>query len=287
MAKAPKPRIVNRKHQARLERERQQRRVLVYGSIGVAVLVIGLLLYGLLDQLVLRQNRTIASVGADRITVSEFQSRTRFARQQSIQQLAEMQQMAALFGDQGDAFFGGQIQSLVAQLSDAESIGDQVLSQMIDETVIIQEAAELGITVTEEEIDKAMRETFGFFPEGTPTAEPQVTLAPTSTLSALQQTLVPPTAIPTEAPTATAAADSEATEPAVTPTTTEDPATATPEATLTPFPTATPMTEEGYQEQLGTFVTSLEDIGFDENDLRDLIRTQLLWQKVFDTVTAD
>lgn len=288
MAKAPKPRIVNRRYQARLERERQQRRLLIYGSIGVAVLVLGLLLYGLLDQLVLQQNRTIATVGNDRITVADFQARVRFARQQSLQQLAELQQMAAMFGDQGDAFFGGQMQQIIAQLSDAESFGDQVLTQMIDELVIRQAAAEMGITVTEAEIDKAMRETFGFYPDGTPTPEPEITLAPTSTLSALQMTLVPPTATPTITPTSKVPPTEVPgeSEEAATPTATEDP-NATPEPTVTPFPTPTPLTEEGYQEQLSTFLASLEGIKFKEQDLRELLRTQLLWEKVYDAVTAD
>ena len=78
MARNPKKqKIVSKKHRARLERERQQTRLILTISGIVVALVIGALLYGVLDQSVLQPRRAVAIVNDDVIRVKDFQAQTR------------------------------------------------------------------------------------------------------------------------------------------------------------------------------------------------------------------
>ena len=61
---------------------------------------------------------------------------------------------------------------------------------MIEDILIRQEADQLGITVSETEIDEYIAGAFGYFPNGTPTPVPTSETVPTSTLSPQQLTLV-------------------------------------------------------------------------------------------------
>jgi hypothetical protein len=288
MANAPKQKVINRRHVARLERERQQQRWLIIGSIAVGALVVLIILFGVLNQRVFQPSVAVARVDGEKISVTQFQDRVRFTRQQMIQQLNQLQQMATMFGDQGAQYFGAQIDQINSQLNDPATMGTQVLDQMVNEIVIRQEAEARGITVSEADVDKGLQEAFGYYANGTPTPQPELTLQPTSTLSALQMTLMPPTATPTATvePTADPSQPTATLEPTLAPTATADPnATAIP--TEAPLPTATAYTEEGFNQTLDNFVTGLEDIDFSENDLRGLIRAQLYQEKLFEAVTAD
>ena len=72
-----------------------------------------------------------------------------------------------------------------------------MLEQMIQDKLIRQEAKRRGITVTKAEVDKAIQEAFGYFPNGTPTPEPTLEVQATSTLSPLQMTASAPLPSPT------------------------------------------------------------------------------------------
>jgi hypothetical protein len=166
--------------------------------------------------------------------------------------------------------FAGQLAQAQAQL-EPSLIGQQVLNQMVDDALIRQEAKRRGITVSEADIDKAIQDALGFFPDGTPTTQPTLAIAATSTLSPLQKTLVPPTATPTEtaipSPTATSTETIAATQAPV----------GTPTITPTEAPTATPTeyTREGfdqlYQDTLDNLQTTVQ---FTEKDLRYVVAMQ-------------
>ena len=176
--------------------------------------------------------------------------------------------------------------SFVNQLSQIQSqlnptlIGQQTLDQMIDDVLIRQEAVLRNITVTEDEIDQAIQEALGYYPDGTPTPTPTLPTLPTSTLSALQKSLLPPTATltATSIPTATATL-----APTETP-------TEVPTITPTSLPSLTPTeyTAEAYQEQYQEIVTNFEEtIDFNENDLRAVLESQLYRQKVQESVLQE
>ena len=286
MAKKPQSRNVTRKQQSRVEKETRQRKILLIGTITIAVLVVVILGYGLLDTLVLQARRPVASVDGENISLQTFQSRVRYTRYQLIQNTMQLVQYQQIFGSDPSTsgYFTSQIQQNLLTLNSPQTMGDQVIQNLVNEVVIRKEAEKLGITVTDEEVEIAMQEAFGFFAAGTPT--PQATAIPfaTATYAPLQLTLVPPTATPTEFPTPTV--DLTPTETPL-PTATVDPA-ATLAPTTTPFPTPTPYTLEGYQASFDEYVTSLDnEAQFTSKDFVEIFRASLLYEKVLEAVTQD
>jgi parvulin-like peptidyl-prolyl isomerase len=283
MAKEPNQKFVTKKHLARLEKERLQQRYLMIGSIVVIILVIAIIAYGILDQTVIKAQRPVAKVGSQNITTTAFQKEVRFQRAQQINQLR--QYMSDSFVMQ---VYGSYITQLASQLEQPTTIGQSVLDSLIEDAVIAQKAKELGITLTDAEIDKAFQEAFGYFENGTPT--PTITSTPfnTPTLSSQQQTLLPPTAIPTETAVPSATATATGTPPTPTATATSTPAvTEAPSATPTITFTPTPYTKQGFENQVATISANYKPVGYSQADLRSLIRRQLLREKVFEAVTKD
>ena len=74
MAKAPTPQITTKKHLARQEKERNQTRLLLGGLAAVFLLIIGVIVYGILDEQYFQANRVVAQVGDTKVTAGEFQA---------------------------------------------------------------------------------------------------------------------------------------------------------------------------------------------------------------------
>ena len=295
MAESRKRLTPTKKHLARLERERIQRRYLVIGALLVGLTVFALVGFGILQQVVLQPRQPVAAVGDETITSREFSQRVRYQRRQLVQQYLNTYQTMQLFGggDQNtQAFFVQNLRQIEFQL-DPVTLGEQVLNTMVEDILIRQEAAKRVITVSAEEVDKALEEAFGYYPEGqAPTPTPPPTAAPTSTLSPTQLALVPPTPTPTEVITSTAELTPTITAEATSgvapaPSGTSTAATDVP-ATGTPAPTPTAYTLEVFQQNYADFLEVLEDeIDFSEQQLREVIESQLYREKVFEAVTAD
>lgn len=285
MAKTPNPSVVTRKHLARLERERIQRRYILTAAIAVFAVVVGLILFGVLDQNILQRNRPVARVGSEVITTGDFQTQVRYTRFRLIEQLSYFANDPIMV-----QFFGSYIQQIAAQLSSTTQLGQQVLDRMIEDRIIAQEAGKLGITVSDAELDEAVEQFFGYFAQGTLTPSVTPTTFSTSTLSPTQLALVPPTATPTEfvPPTETPAPTAEAATPTpeASPTPTSE-FTATPDVTATPQPTPTEYTREGFQNVYDTYVNNLSGIRFTRADLRSLVKAELLRERVSAEVTKD
>lgn len=270
--------IPSKKHLARQERENLQRRYILIGTAVVILLVVGLIAYGVINEVVLKPRQPVAIVNGENIATIDFQARVRYFRQQVIGNAINTYQFAQMFAESPETMtsFVSQLSQIQAQLQPTV-VGQQVLDQMIDEALIRQEADRRGITVTEEEVDVAFQEAFGYFAEGTPTVEPTMELAPTSTLSPLQKTLVPPTSTlaPTETPTQTATTSPPTLEPTITP-------------TLAPTLTPTEYTFEDFQAQYQETIDNYEQvIGVSEDDLRSVIREQLYREKVQEVVLEE
>jgi hypothetical protein len=90
MAKAPAPQITTKKHLARQEKERNQTRLLLGGIAAVFLLIIGVIIYGILDEKYFQANRVVAQVGDTKITAGEFQAETRFSRYLQIRQYEQL-----------------------------------------------------------------------------------------------------------------------------------------------------------------------------------------------------
>lgn len=299
MARRPQGTIVNRRHLARLERETIQNNYITIASITIVVVVLVLVIGGILYDRVIIANQPVASVNGVEISTHAFQARVRYERNTLVNQYYNTANTAQQFGT--DAQFIGFFQNSLNQIElqlEPELLGRDVINTLIEDEIIRQKAAEMGITVTEEEIQEALEEFFGYYDgEQPPTPTEVPTNRPTSTLTAQQMTLTAPTATPTLTATITTetptegppAADDPTATPEATPTA-EATATAegpTPTAT-TPPPTPTPYTEEAFNSDYRDSLRQLRsNLGFSEDDLRYLIESQLYREKMLEAITAD
>lgn len=277
MTKEQSPKIITKKHKARLEREQiQRRRILIVASI-IAAMIIIVLIYGVLDQTVLKAQKPVAKVGEQSIRSDEFVKQVKFQRYQLNQQALQYQSLKQIFGTDSEntSYIDSLLLQIQTQMDDKETLGSSVLDNMINDIIITNYANLNNITVSDVEVDEAFQENFGFYPNGTPT--PENTLAPiaTSTLNPTQNAII--TATPTSEPLPTAQE----------PTPTEEPVDATPAATTTALPTSTPYTKEGYDAQFQEMVDNYTSIDFSKTDLLKLMKNQLLGTKVYETITKD
>ncbi len=257
--------LVTKKHLARAERERLQRRWIIAGTIFIGLAVIGLLAYGWVRDTYLLPQEPVAVVNGQPVTTRQFQERVRLLRLDLIGQYANTQQLALwLQGDDSlGSYFQEQLSQIEAQLDDSNTIGLQALRELIEEQLIQQEAQRRGITVSAEEVEAKVAAEFGFFPHGTPTPVPSPTFSPaTQTARAAAPSATPvPTATPSASPT-----------PGPSP---------TPTATLPPTASPTPYTFEAYQANYQAALDSLREYGVREAAFRaryeaDLWRAKLL-----------
>jgi peptidyl-prolyl cis-trans isomerase D len=302
MPKNPKKPVVTKKHLARAERERLQKRWIVISMIVVVVLVLGFIGYGVLDQQVLQYRRPVATVNSVQISTSLFQGQTRYARYALIRNAESTYQFSQLFANDPNTQyqFVQQLQQIQLQL-DPQTVGQQVLNQLVDDQLIMQYAKAHNITVTDAEIEQGFQEAFGYYANGTPTPTATWVPTPTATLSPLQATLmVTPTLTATPTPTATQVVTTPAT-PTLTPTpsvtqtpvpspTAEVTATqvVTPTQTPTMTPSPTPYTLEGYQKLSKDTLASLNtQFGLTEADLRYVIEASIYRRKVMDAIVGN
>src|SRR4029450_858363 len=93
MVKQPSaPRVVTKKHMARLEREQRQNRVILTVGIASIVIVAGLLLFGYV------RSNVVANVNGTKITKSEWQQRVRLQRVSLLNQMSQYQYFQQYFG---------------------------------------------------------------------------------------------------------------------------------------------------------------------------------------------
>ncbi len=281
MAKSKAPKVATKKHLARLERERRQMRAIVATAAAIILVILGLFTYTALEQTVLRAYKPIIEVNGDIVRGREFQMRARLQRQQIINNYLQNYVMAQYFGvGEDDSYLQSLRQQAESQLSSPFVIGQTIIDQVIETLLIRQYAANNGVTVSEEEVEKAIREAFQYYPDGTPTPVPTLTPVVFSTLSPTQYALVSPTPTftpwptPTESPTATSTPI-----PAATP---------TPTSTATVTPTPTPYTLEGFQKEYQKALEYYRPLGMDEAAFRQVFYyDNLLRQKVYERITQD
>jgi peptidyl-prolyl cis-trans isomerase D len=289
MAKQPTPKLTTKKHMARLERERRQTRTIVYSLVAILVIVVGVIIYGVLDQTYFKYHRTVAKVGNQNLTIGEFQAEAHFARYLRVQQYTSINNNS-LYAQ----FYGSYLDQIEKELADPQTYGQSIVDQMVENAIIDQEAAKLGITISDKELEDGIQQAFGFYANGTPTPVPTGTPWSTATLSATQLTWLPPTETP--APTATndpktPTVPPTAVAPTATPTKagpTETPtATETPAATGTPGPTSTPYTVAGFKTQYADYLQKVTAVDYNDAYLRAYIKHGLLRKKLLDAVTKD
>ncbi len=299
----PKP--ITKKHEARLEKESRQKRILTLSVVAIVVLVIALVGYGILDSKVLKQNKAVAKVDSTVITVDQFEKRVEYER------LSQVDYFTMYASSPYAMFFQSTLISMQSSLDNYIQFGSDVLDKMIEEAVVANKAKELGITVTEEDLNKELESAFGFFPNGTPTTSPTIEYRPTSTFSPTQLALVTLTPTATLEPTATEipatptistvttetdTAETEISEttetsepPTATATTVVTEVTPTEIPTATPIPpTATPYTQAGYEAAYQSMIKNINsNFPYTDADFRSYVMSHLINQKVYDYLNKD
>jgi parvulin-like peptidyl-prolyl isomerase len=280
---SPTPKVVTKKHIARLERERRQSNIIRGIAIGGILVVVLLLGYGYLKLNVLQLRDPVAEVNGVAITTGQWQERVQLQRVNLLNLYQTYQFYQQNFGMDTSQ----QLQQIQLTLQSPETLGQQVLDQMIDEILIRQEAEKRGISVSADEVEEAIKAAYNFFPNGTPTP----TITPTEfslpTLSAEQLTIYPATATPTKVLTSTPT-PTNTPDRSVTPTPTATTAPPTPTfVPQSPTATETPYTLEGFQTQYADSLKNFESAGISEATLRSAYESQLLRDKVLEVITAD
>lgn len=212
MAKQRSVPRMTKKHLARAQREQIQRRWILISTIVTFGIALGFIAYGIYDT----RFTPVAKVNRAVISANDFRSRVRLDEAITVSQ----QSSADL---------------ALSALENRQITADNALNDLIDEELIRQELVKRGVIVSEEDVERTMGESFGYFSDGTPTPFPSSTPAPTFTPDPTLLALASITPTVTEGPS-----------PTPSPTFTPGPSpTITP--TRTPYPTPTLVTEEGYQ----------------------------------------
>ncbi len=291
MARGQKSQLITKKHLARQERERRQNRYILFASIAVIVIVVGLIGYGVIQQNIIVPQQPVAKVGDKTITTKQFQTYARYERVQWVQQYQYYQQLQSLFGsDQSSLSYIQQLMSQIDLQLQPSTLGQATIDYLLANAIIQGEADKRGITVSTDEVDKYLQDYMGYYPNGTPTTAATSATVPTSTLNPTQIALIPPTSTPiptsTQTPTPVITVTQEVASP--TPTTIITPTATVPGPTGTPLPTSTPYTTQEFDKNVQQYLTSIKSgAGLSEADLRWVFTMQLLRTKVFDAITAD
>ena len=213
-----------RKQLARSRREREQLRMVYIGLGGVAALILIVLAFGLYQTYVVEPNAPVAVVNGVEITTGDYQDRVRLDRYLLEEQYQQLQQQQAVAMGQADnedlaEFLATQYQQMINQVLQERSIIDrQTVNTMIDDRLVEAEAAQRGLTVTDEEVtefinrfmagrlggltDRAASATSTARAEASATAAiwtPTPTLTPSPTLTFTEE--ITPTPTPADTPT--------------------------------------------------------------------------------------
>jgi len=277
MAKDKPTKIASKKHLARLERERRQTQLITFIAVGIVVIIVGLIGYGILNETVLKTLQPVVTVNGESVNMHVFQARVRVARQQYVDQYMQYYQLAQMFGidPTTDTSMSQTLNQIQSQLADPALVGQQVIDDITNDLIIRQYAKANGIVVSATDVDKAIQDAFGYYPEGTPSPTPTSAPITFPTWSATQYALMTPTTPPTLAPTVAS------------PTQTLGPTgTATSIPSLTP--TATPYTLTGFQGRIKEGLSFYAKLGMSEADFRNIFfESNLFRTRVSDIVTAN
>lgn len=131
----------------------------------------------------------IANVNGTPISGQEFVQRARYKRYVLVSQYARLKDLYAVVSQQNDPTTGETIQQqmtdIAAMLKNPQKVGEQTVEDLVQETIIRQEAERRGIKIDAAEVQNQINHYFNYYPEGIPTPEPGST--PGSGLTPIQK----------------------------------------------------------------------------------------------------
>lgn len=310
----------SRRHLTRREQEHRQRQLLLLFTGGAAIVVILALAIGAFYQYYWFPRQSVASVNGTEIRRVDYMKVRNYQVRQEIAQVSQQLQTAQ--PDQQPQMQAriAQLQEELADLEDNDvNLNPQTVATMIDDRLVLDNIGDLGITISDADVEQYALELLSPVPLGEPTPEP--TAEPTAaawatetveafgvqvtqTVEAQQTQAAQPTedVEGTPDPEATPEADStEAPEEDVTPTAeagttptaeAEGEPTAEAEPTETPSPTSTPTLEEAIAVSEANYdqleMNFLDPAGMSRDDFERLIvRPALARQRAQEQLATD
>ena len=167
---------LTRKQISRREKERRQRLSLLGVAIAIGCLILGVLGFGAYQELVAKPSAPVAKVNGVPISTQSYQKRLLLERMNIDANIENMRAQRSLYNSETDAFLLSIIDQQIQQLSlQRELLTDEVfLDQLIEEELISQAAQREGLGVSPEEIDRRIKQDFGYSAEE-PTPAPSPT----------------------------------------------------------------------------------------------------------------
>ncbi|MBX6753178.1 peptidylprolyl isomerase [Thermorudis peleae] len=228
------------RRRTRREREQAQQRLVILVTVITLALVFVILGVGSAYQYLYLPRQVLVEVNGQQITRGDYWKMRKLVL---LNEIAQYQQLASLVSGQQSVQYQQLAQQAQSQLSTVERdpVDRSTLDQMVDDLLIVQHMGDLGVTISDQEVDQYLLSFFAPAPlaSPTPTLGVDATAAAWATATA---TATVPTPTPTPSATATATPAKASTTPTGTPGSTPTPAasvTATP-ATTTPTTSATP-----------------------------------------------
>lgn len=277
------------REQTRAERDAAVQRLIILGVAGGVLVILVLLAIAFVADGVIRPQQTVATVDGQNITVGEFQKRVRIERGIHIMLINDIlndivEENDVTVDDAGNFVLQQQPYSTWwNELNTPDVMGLRVLDDMVDDRLIAKAAAELGVTVTDEDVQDYINSMIGYDPEavaliGTdPTATPEPTVTPTPFVSPTPTT--EPTA--TIEPTATATIEGATPAPTATATSTAAPTEAVPTRSATEV-------QGRFENQKRSFIGEIASLaGASQEEVMDVLRARALRLAVAKHLSSD
>jgi len=262
-------------------KQKKKNKLIVIGFIITAAVILGMIGYAILYATVLKDNIAVAKIDGQKIDNEYYKARVRLERDSYIKQFHILYAQYQLMGEDPSTteIYQQQLQQIVSSLDSVEVLGEMVLNTIIDDEIVAMQGKEMGIEVSESEIDALMQKLFNYFPDGTPTPATQPTVYATPTISKTQEAILGITATQDVEGTESEEVENGEGESDVNAETIIEPTST--------GPTATPYTEEMFQTEYDQYLVGLETINVSETNLRTYIYYYLMNQKVREAVVSE
>jgi parvulin-like peptidyl-prolyl isomerase len=270
------------------ERDAAAQRLIVMVIIGAVAIIAVLLAIAFIADGIIRPSQTVATVNGENISVGEYQKRVRIERGIHIMLINDIlndivQENDVTVEDAGNFVLQQEpYASWWNELNTSDVMGLRVLDDMVDDRLVEAAAAELGVTVTDEDVDAYVDELIGYDPEqvaligSEPTETPEPTVTPTPFVSPTPT--IEPTA--TVEPTATATVEGATAVPTATQTSTPAPTEAVPTRSADEVRTQ-------FENQKRSFISEVASMaGASEAEVREVLRLRALRDTIGEELTA-
>ncbi len=145
----------------RVSRDRVLRTWLLSATSAVALILVGLLGYGIVEKYWIIPHKTVATVGEHEISLELLQQHTHYRRMQMLNQYISYLDLLQYAGDQRN-----QVQDLLDQidkeLKDPVVLTRSIMDELINMHLIFDESQMRNIVIDEDEIETAIRIYFGY-----------------------------------------------------------------------------------------------------------------------------